>query len=84
MTRGEVINRAAYLGSQIVQLKARIPELEKLARKTPPKTLLAERARVQQARLSLGTACTLLVAHEAEHARLRLELEGDEAWLKSG
>jgi len=38
--RGILINRKCYLGSQIVTLKEQIPRLEKIAKRTPPKTLI--------------------------------------------
>lgn len=55
-SRGVTINRHAYLGSQIVQLQEQIPKLEKLARKTPPKTLIAEREKVKAAQFKLEAA----------------------------
>jgi len=54
--KGRLINRAAWLGSQIVQMRERIPELEKLARKTPPKTLKSEWEKVQKAKEQLPIA----------------------------
>lgn len=69
-TLGQIINRRSYLGSQIVQLRERVRELEKTARKTPPKTLLAERVRVEQAKVSLVVARDLLAKCETEYAEL--------------
>lgn len=64
--RGRRINRKAWLGSQIVSLKERIPALEKLARKTPPKTLLTEWDRVKQAKVQLESARAQLAEYENE------------------
>ncbi len=67
MTRGDYINRRASTGSQLVTLRAAIPELEKLSRRTPPRTLVAERAKVADAGRSLVTAKARLVKLEAEY-----------------
>ena len=64
------INRRAYVGSQVVRLRQRIPELEKLSRRTPPGHLREERARVERAKADLVEARALLEAYEAEHERL--------------
>jgi len=52
-TPGHRINRRASIGARLVELREQIPEVEKLARSTPPKTLLAARARVDSAKLAL-------------------------------
>lgn len=52
-------------------LRDRVRELEKTARKTPPKTLLAERARVEVAKVTLVAARELLAEYEVEYATLR-------------
>jgi hypothetical protein len=49
-TRGHRINRKATVGARLVSLATVIAETEKLARKTPPKTLFAERIRVENAK----------------------------------
>jgi small-conductance mechanosensitive channel len=69
-TIGQIINRRAWLGSQLVSMRTRVQELEKLARKTPPKTLLAERVRVEQAKFALVAARELVAQYEAEYAQL--------------
>ncbi len=70
-SRGQIINRRAYTGSQIVALRAQLPEVEKQARKTPPKTLAAEMARVDAARAALPALHAELDALEARYAELR-------------
>jgi hypothetical protein len=71
MTRGDYINRRASTGAQIVTLRARIPELEKLARKTPPKTLLTEWVKVRVAKVQLAKAQADLALLELDHAGWR-------------
>jgi len=71
MTRGDYINRRALAGSQIVTLRATIPELEKLSRRTPPKTLVAERAKVAEAARQLVAAKARLASLEEEYAGWR-------------
>ncbi len=70
-SRGQIINRRAYVGSQLVALRARLPEVEKLARKTPPKTLTVERVRVDAAKAALPALHAELDALEARYAELR-------------
>lgn len=55
-TRGDIINQRASTGAQVVVLRAHVPELEKLARRTPPKTLATERAKVEAAKGALLVA----------------------------
>lgn len=71
LTRGDYINMRAYAASKIVAVKARIPELEKLSRKTPPRTLVAEHAKVAAAVRALAIAKADLDNLEREHAFLR-------------
>lgn len=66
--RGRRLNRRAFLGSQLVGLRERIQDLEKLARRTPPRTLHAERQRVREA----GARVEAL---RAEEAALRAEYD---------
>lgn len=73
-SRGEMINRRAYVGSQVVALRARVPELEKLARRTPPKTLVAEKARVDEARRMLPICRAQLAELETEWGALKTTL----------
>ena len=51
--RGVMINRRASLGNRLVQLRDQIPEVEKQAKKTPPKTLAKEWAKVKAAQALL-------------------------------
>ena len=67
---GVRINRRASLGARLVELRAQIPELEKLSRRTPPKTLVAERARVAAAAVALLARRAELAAVEVEYATL--------------
>lgn len=67
-SKGEVINRSCYLGSQIVTMLELIPKLEKQSRKTPSKTLLAELKKVEQAKESLPKM-------RAELERMQIELQ---------
>jgi hypothetical protein len=69
-TRGEMINRRARLGSEMLRLREQIPVLEKLSRKTPPRTLPAERERVERAKGALEVARKLLAATVSEYALL--------------
>ena len=68
--RGEIINRRATLGARVTELRARIPELEKAARKTPAKTMHAERAKVARAVVALDAARISLATAEIEWHRL--------------
>lgn len=72
--RGEMINRRAELGSHIVAMRVRIPELEKLARRTPSKTLFAEKAKVEAAKVQLAECRKQLPLMEAEWATLKAKL----------
>lgn len=74
MTRGEMINHRASLGSRIVSLKEQIPSLEKEARKTPPKTLLKEREKVAAAKVQLERLKEELPKLEEEYRQARKEL----------
>lgn len=77
--RGLKINRRAYLGSRLVQLRERIPELEKEARKTPPRTDAKRVKAVESAKTSLEAARAERDATEREYARLVASLkEGGE------
>lgn len=65
---GRTINRRAYVGAQIVQLKAQLAELEKLARKTPAKTLTAEVAKVVNAKSTILRVRQELADYEVEYS----------------
>lgn len=54
-TRGQLINQRAEFGSRLVALRDLIPALEKLSRKTPPKHLADEWARVRAAKEQLAS-----------------------------
>jgi hypothetical protein len=70
-SRGQLINRRAELGSHRLALIEQVASLEKLARKTPPRTLIAEKARVQAARDALPGAREKLARIEAAWMKLR-------------
>lgn len=70
LSRGEMINRRAFLGSQIVSMRERIPLLEKTAKKAPPKTLTSEWDKVRAAKQQLETSKRQLAEMEREHAEL--------------
>lgn len=56
VSKGKLMNEKAWFASQIVSLRVRIPQLEKEARRTPPKTLVAERKKVEDAKVALVRA----------------------------
>ncbi len=78
--KGTLINRLASAGSRIVALRARIPELEKLSRRTPPRTLLDERKKVEEAKVMLAACELQLATLESEHATLGAALVKMEPW----
>lgn len=65
---GRVINTKPSLSLIVLELKARVPVLEKMSRKTPPKHLTEEKKKVEEAKVEL--------------VRVRAELEEREADLK--
>lgn len=69
--KGVLINRRATLGARVVYLRERIPALEKAARKTPPKTLKAEKEKVEVAKVELEKAKEDLVRSEKEWEELK-------------
>lgn len=74
LNRGELINRSCYLGSQIVMMLELIPKLEKQARKTPSKSLLAEVKKVAQAKENLPKMRAELHKNQVEVEELKLQL----------
>jgi hypothetical protein len=72
---GAMSNQMNSLGSKIVEMRVRLPELEKQARKTPPKTLLTEVAKVKQAKESLKLCKEQLESLEIEHKSIREHLK---------
>lgn len=72
--RGRLINRRAALGSQIVSMRAQIPELTKLARSTPPKTLTREWEKVKLAQQQLPVVQKRLAECELEWMGLKTRL----------
>lgn len=67
---GRMLNRHAYLGSQIVSMRERILQLEKTARKT----FVAERKEVEDAKVQLVKAKVDLEHMVAEKATLTHKL----------
>lgn len=72
--RGTLINREARLGARVLETGAKLATLEKTARKTPPKTMLAERRKVDDAKAMVGRLRAELQSMLAEHAALRAKL----------
>ena len=70
VSRGILINQKASFGSQIVALRERIPQLEKDARRTPPKTLVEERKKVESAKFALIKAKEDLISIVREWTRV--------------
>lgn len=81
--RGTLINRECRLGALILSAAERLEALQKLARKTPPKTLLAERRKVDEAKLAVGAARSELRALLSEHADFRAQLGCDDRGLSN-
>jgi len=75
-----MLNEHASLGALIVTLLQQIPEVEKAARKTPAKTMIAERAKVKAAQLQLPIMKDNLLKARTEHRQLTLTLECSGAW----
>ncbi len=65
-TRGRRINRRAWLMAQIVLLRQRVPEAEKLARSTPSKTMHRQWEIVRFAQHMAPVLRAELEAHERE------------------
>jgi hypothetical protein len=66
-SNGHRINRRATIGARLVELLRQINETEKQARKTPAKTLVAERRKVEDAKAILPY---LLAERDAMNAEL--------------
>lgn len=67
-SRGDWINRRAYAGSQIVTTRVQLRELEKTAKRTPPKTLVREWERVRAAKAVLEPTRTRLAQLVSDYA----------------
>jgi hypothetical protein len=80
-TVGDQINRECRLGGLILETHERLVSLEKLARKTPPKTLLVEVQRVNAAKASITPTRDELRKMLSEHAGLRRQLGRDDSGL---
>lgn len=74
LTRGQKINRWASLGAEMVVLKDIIPRTEKQARKTPPKNLVEEKKKVQEAKKNLAGLYKRLSSVQHERTALEIEL----------
>ena len=70
-SEGELFNADARLGARILETAGRLAALDKQARRTPPRTLLAERRKVEAARLALDDLKTELCTLLGEHAVVR-------------
>lgn len=74
LSKGRIINWRASTAAELVRLREALPEIEKQARKTPPKTLLAERAKVDAAKASISTVKeTIAMLAEQYEALKKLE-----------
>lgn len=77
MSDGARINQECTLGARVIEAAERLYALEKLARRTPAKTLLAERRRVEAARAAVPLVLAELRSLLCEHAAIRAELGRD-------
>ena len=78
--RGRMLNEHATLGSEIVRLLDSIPELEKKSKKTPPRTLVKEKAEVENAKVLLVQNKERLDKVVKERQALTETLNGLRAW----
>ncbi len=78
--RGAMINAWASLGAHAISLRAALADAEKQARKTPPRTLVKERERVQAARDALPALRQTITETERMRFSLRWTLEIDGAF----
>ena len=74
MNNGILINREAWLASQMLQLRERLPKVEKQARKTPPRTLPKEWEKVKHAGLEVGKIRAEMLTMWTEWVDLRQKM----------
>lgn len=65
--RGDMINLKARLGAELYKLERSIPELEKIARKTPAKTMHDEWNKIHLAEIQLEKALLRLPLLQKEY-----------------
>lgn len=73
--RGRLINICATLGMRRTQLRAELPEIEKLARRTPRRDMPAEWAKVAAAKARLDPMRAELGRVESEYSTVHADLE---------
>lgn len=61
VSQGILINKKASLGSEILSIVERIPQLEKESRRTPPKNLVEAKAKVEAAKRDLVKLQSVLI-----------------------
>lgn len=66
----KAVNDYISILSELLSLATKIPELEKSARKTPPRHLVAEKQKVTQAKVLLAEARARSTTLEAERDKL--------------
>lgn len=74
--RGKAVNDYLSIQAELVTLAEMIPNLEKAARRTPPKHMAAEKAKVEAAKLALVAAKERKVWLESERDRLNTLMDG--------
>ena len=73
---GRAMNTRASVGAEIATLRERIPHLEKVSKKTPPKHLTSARKLVEDAKVALEVCKKRLPEAESEYQELcQLEAE---------
>jgi hypothetical protein len=70
----DLFNEDARLGARVLETAARLAALQKQARKTPARTLLVERGKVEAAKKILGEVEAELMRLLIEHERVRRDL----------
>lgn len=78
--RGLLLNAHASLGAEIARIKGILPDIEKQSRKTPPKTLIAEKEKVAQAKAQLILLTERLQDITSKHNALTERLREMKAW----
>ena len=79
-SRGQLINEHASLGAEIARIKSVLPDVDKQSRKTPPKTLLAEKAKVALAKIQFFELSQQLEKLTIRHQELTTQLREMKAW----
>lgn len=64
--KGALINKHRLVSSRLLAMRARLAELEKQSRKTPPRHLTEARARVTEAKAAVVALRESIASHEDE------------------